>query len=65
MAEKNHTSEVEDVPVEKDVQEVNSVSVKEEAREIDAALEKKVLRKADLRIVPILFTLFLLAFIDR
>jgi hypothetical protein len=32
---------------------------------IDAAAEKKLLRKVDLHVVPILFLLFLLAFLDR
>jgi hypothetical protein len=32
---------------------------------IDHALEKKVIRKCDLHLVPILFLLFLCAFVDR
>jgi hypothetical protein len=32
---------------------------------IDAAAEKKLLRKVDMHVVPILFLLFLLAFLDR
>jgi hypothetical protein len=32
---------------------------------IDHALEKKVIRKCDIRLVPILFLLFLCAFVDR
>jgi hypothetical protein len=32
---------------------------------IDAAAEKRLLRKVDLHVVPILFLLFLLAFLDR
>jgi hypothetical protein len=32
---------------------------------IDAAAEKKLLRKCDLRVLPPLFVLFLLAFLDR
>ena len=66
MPEKAHDrSEIEDMPVDKDVQEVNSLSLKGEAQELDRALEKKVLRKTDLNLVPILFLLFLCAFIDR
>jgi len=66
MAEKsNDRSEIEDVPNEKDVQEINSLSIKGEAQEIDRALEKKVLLKTDLNLVPILFLLFLCAFVDR
>lgn len=36
-----------------------------EARELDPAAEKKLLRKLDLRILPALWLLFLLAFLDR
>ena len=32
---------------------------------IDPAYEKKLLRKIDLQLIPILFLLFLCAFIDR
>jgi hypothetical protein len=32
---------------------------------VDAAAEKKLLRKCDLRVLPPLFVLFLLAFLDR
>lgn len=65
MAEKIHTTEIEDVPLDKDVHEINSLSIKGEAQELDHALEKKVIRKTDLNLVPILFLLFLCAFIDR
>ncbi|ETI22443.1 hypothetical protein G647_06518 [Cladophialophora carrionii CBS 160.54] len=67
MAEKvvHDRSEIEDVPVDKDALDFNSVSIKGEAQEIDLALEKKVLLKTDLNLVPILFLLFLCAFIDR
>ena len=33
--------------------------------EIDPAAEKKLLRKLDLRVVPVLWFLFMLAFLDR
>ena len=33
--------------------------------EIDAIAEKKLLRKIDMRLVPILWFLFMLAFLDR
>ena len=33
--------------------------------EIDAEAEKKLLRKLDLRVVPILWFLFVMAFLDR
>lgn len=33
--------------------------------EIDAEAEKKLLRKLDLRVVPVLWFLFMLAFLDR
>jgi hypothetical protein len=38
---------------------------KAENRMIDPILEKKLIRKVDLNLVPILFLLFLCAFIDR
>ncbi|KAI8657854.1 hypothetical protein NCS57_01164800 [Fusarium keratoplasticum] len=41
------------------------VNPKAERQGIDPALEKKVLRKVDFNLVPILFLLFLCAFIDR
>jgi hypothetical protein len=67
MAEKvvPNRSEIEDVPADKDALDFNSVSIKGEAQELDRALEKKVLLKTDLNLVPILFLLFLCAFIDR
>ncbi|EXJ68281.1 uncharacterized protein A1O5_08896 [Cladophialophora psammophila CBS 110553] len=66
MADKTiNKSEIEDVPVGQEMQEVTSLSIKGEAQEIDRALEKKVLLKTDLNLVPILFLLFLCAFIDR
>lgn len=58
-------SEIEDVPIEQEQNDRNSMSVKGEAQEIDPVLEKKVLRKVDFNLVPILFLLFLCAFIDR
>ncbi|KAK5054538.1 hypothetical protein LTR84_001429 [Exophiala bonariae] len=54
-------SEIEDVPVEKE----NVNSLKGEAQDIDPVLEKKVIRKVDFNLVPVLFLLFLCAFIDR
>ena len=36
-----------------------------EQYEIDPVAEKKLLRKIDLRLVPILWFLFMLAFLDR
>ena len=66
MADKVHgRSEIEDVPAGKESQDFNSLSQKGEAQELDRALEKKVLWKTDLNLVPILFLLFLCAFIDR
>ena len=58
-------SEIEDVPIDKEQHEITSLSLKGEAQDIDAALEKKVLLKTDLNLIPILFLLFLCAFIDR
>jgi hypothetical protein len=37
----------------------------ESLESIDHALEKKVIRKCDTHLVPILFLLFLCAFVDR
>ena len=52
-------------PVEKDA----SVQLAEKAEVQDLALdpvaEKKLIRKCDIRVVPILFVLFLAAFLDR
>ncbi|KAF5011822.1 hypothetical protein FDECE_2112 [Fusarium decemcellulare] len=57
MADKiNDTAEIEHVA---------DVNPKSERQGIDPILEKKVLRKVDLNLVPILFLLFLCAFIDR
>ncbi|KAF4463501.1 hypothetical protein FALBO_9666 [Fusarium albosuccineum] len=57
MADKiNDTAEIE---------HVSDVNPKAERQGIDPILEKKVLRKVDLNLVPILFLLFLCAFIDR
>jgi hypothetical protein len=58
-------SEIENVPVDKEHNDSNSLSLKGEAQEIDPILEKKVLWKTDINLVPILFLLFLCAFIDR
>jgi len=58
-------SEIEDVPASKEFRETNSVSLKGDDQEIDHELEKKLLRKVDLNLIPILFLLFLCAFIDR
>ena len=66
MADKTiDRSEIEDVPTSKELHETNSVSLKGDAQELDQALEKKVLWKTDLNLIPILFLLFLCAFIDR
>lgn len=50
-----------------DAKETNEVSLKETASEeiFDAAAEKALLRKCDICVVPILFVLFMLSFIDR
>lgn len=42
-----------------------SLPTKEANVEIDAAAEKKLLRKIDLHLLPILWILYLFAFIDR
>jgi hypothetical protein len=41
------------------------VKTDESANEIDSVAEKKLLRKCDLRVVPVLMVLYLLAFCDR
>lgn len=51
--------------------ELESVAVDEKAAAtevhppIDLAAEKKLLRKVDLHLIPTLFVLFLMAFLDR
>lgn len=63
MADKvNETAQIEHVA---DTRASYDVNPKTERQGIDPALEKKVLRKVDLNLVPILFLLFLCAFIDR
>jgi hypothetical protein len=42
-----------------------SPTTTDSAFSIDPAVEKKLLRKIDLHLIPILFLLFLCAFIDR
>ncbi|KAG9768457.1 MFS general substrate transporter, partial [Aureobasidium melanogenum] len=67
MADKSEVvdrSEIEDLPLGGSNDGV-SIDVKLEAQEIDPVLEKKLLRKCDLHLVPMLFILFLCAFIDR
>jgi len=56
-------SEIENIPIEADQHDENSM--KGDGDEIDPVLEKKVVRKVDFNLVPILFLLFLCAFIDR
>lgn len=58
-------SEIEDVPIGDEKGDSHSLSLKGEAHDIDPVLEKKVIRKVDFNLVPILFLLFLCAFIDR
>jgi hypothetical protein len=58
-------SEIEDIPIEKELHHVPSLNLKSDAQDIDPVLEKALLRKTDLHLVPILFVLFLCAFIDR
>jgi len=58
-------SEIENLPMDKDLAEMHSVSLKDDAPEIDPVLEKKLLWKTDLNLIPITFMLFLCAFIDR
>lgn len=58
-------SETEQVPGDKGLHEMTSLSLKGDGLEIDPILEKKLVRKIDLHLIPILFVLFLCAFIDR
>ncbi|KAI1629555.1 retrograde regulation protein 2 [Exophiala viscosa] len=58
-------SEIENLPMDKELAEMQGVSLKDDAPEIDPVLEKKLLRKTDLNLIPITFMLFLCAFIDR
>lgn len=54
---------------EKDVPVTNTMAQEVESTKsedpIDRAAEKKLIRKCDLHVIPILFALFLLAFLDR
>jgi len=52
---------------ELDVQDMKVTANDRQARryEVDPQAEKKLLRKIDLHVVPILWLLFLLAFLDR
>lgn len=64
MADKvSRKSEIEDVPVDQETHDVASLKV--ETPEFDPVAVKKLLRKVDLHLIPILFLLFLCAFIDR
>lgn len=45
--------------------ELSNIKLEQESLEIDPAEEKRVIRKVDLRVIPILFLLFLFAFVDR
>jgi hypothetical protein len=65
MADKVSRSEIEGVAGEKDVVDYTSMSQKSESQELDKELERRVVRKTDLNLVPILFLLFLCAFVDR
>lgn len=58
-------AEIEDLPGGTELQDAVSIDLKGEAQEIDPVLEKKLLRKVDIHLVPMLFVLFLCAFIDR
>jgi hypothetical protein len=40
-------------------------TVEDAAGLVDPAVERKLVRKIDFRLIPILFTLYLCAFIDR
>ena len=42
-----------------------SENVENVSEPLDAAAEKRLVRKIDFRLIPILFTLYLCAFIDR
>ena len=62
----NGKAEFEDVPVEKELHKEAMAKIEESATaQLDHISEKKLLLKVDLHVVPILFLLFLCAFIDR
>lgn len=53
-------------PKQKEIHEENIARIKDEAEEqLSNVSERKLLLKTDLHVVPILFLLFLCAFIDR
>lgn len=56
--------EVEEIIGDREAHEENMAQLKE-ATETSGISEKKLLLKTDLHVVPILFLLFLCAFIDR
>jgi hypothetical protein len=39
--------------------------VRPEQEEIDAAIERKIVRKQDMHLMPLLFAIYLLSFLDR
>ena len=47
-----------------DVKELTEI-VEDVSEQLDAAAERRLVRKIDFRLIPILFTLYLCAFIDR
>ena len=65
MDEKTDSTGFETVSTEKGTHEETMTHYKEEAQTLDHINEKKLLLKCDLNIVPILFLLFLCAFVDR
>jgi hypothetical protein len=59
-------AELENVPVQKELHDQQMAHIKAEAdHQLDHISEKHLLFKVDLHVVPILFVLFLCAFIDR
>ena len=62
--EKTHTSRL-DAMVTNDHDAVKCEDEAHQAPTIDKALERKLLWKLDLRVIPILWVLFLVAFFDR
>ncbi len=59
-------AELENVPIQRELHEEAMAQIKDVAdHHLDHISERKLLMKCDLHIVPILFVLFLCAFIDR
>ena len=66
MDDKHRNQELELAGVQKELHEKEMAHIKSDAEQLrDQVHERKLLLKTDLHVVPILFLLFLCAFVDR